>query len=146
MAASQLGYTPGSGANVATDQDGGGAHHQKALIEHLQSGVPAPVSETYPLPIRSQSLDVLRRIAALLKPLQQITGGGSNRLSLDVNNIAGGTVTTVSTVTTVTTVTTCSTVSNVAASTLTNVANVWAFDQAKAMSRQAYNSGIRARI
>jgi len=135
MAASQLSYTPGSGADVATDLDAGGAHHQKALIEHLQDGVPTPVTELAPLPIRSQSLDVLRRIAALLKPLQQITGGGSNRLSVDVNAV-----------TTVTTVTTCSTVSNVAASTLTNIANVWAFDQAKAMSRQAYNSGIRARI
>jgi hypothetical protein len=140
MAASQLSYTPGSGANIATELDSGGAHHQKALIEHLQGGEPTPVTEDAPLPIRSQGLDVLRRIAALLKPLQQITGGGSNRLSLDVNNITGGTVTTV------TTVTTCSTVSNVAASTLTNIANVWAFDQAKAMSRQAYNSGIRARI
>jgi hypothetical protein len=90
----------------------------------------------------SQALEVLRRIAGLLKPLGVVTGG-SNRLSVDINNITGGTVTTVTGVTTVTTV---STVTNVAASTLTNVANVWAFDQAKAMSRQAYNSGIRARL
>ena len=136
--ADNLGYTPGTGATVATEEVAG-VHHQKVLIEHggADGVTPTAISEIDPLPIRSQALDVLRRIAALLKPLQQITGGGSNRLSLDVNNITGGTVTTVTTV---------STVTNVAASTLTNVANVWAFDQAKAMSRQAYNSGIRARI
>ena len=99
-----------------------------------------------PVPVEAQSLTILQRIAALLKPLQQVTGAGSNRLSVDVNNITGGTISTVSTVTTVTTVTTCSTVSNVAASTLTNIANVWGFDTAKAISRQAYNSGIRARL
>lgn len=88
-----------------------------------------PISETNPLPVSSQPLDVLRRIASLLKPLQQITGSGSNRLSIDINS---GTVTTVTTVTTL--------------SSITNLANVWTFDQAKAISRQAYNSGIRARI
>ncbi len=96
-----------------------------------------------PVPVESQALTVLQRIAALLKPLQQITGGGSNRLSIDINS---GTVTTVGAVTAVTTVTTVSTVSNVAASTLTNIANVWGFDTAKAISRQAYNSGIRLRL
>lgn len=91
-----------------------------------------PISETNPLPVSAQTLDVLRRIASLLKPLQQVTGSGSNRLSVDINS---GTVTTVTTVTTVNTL-----------SAITNLANVWTFDQAKAISRQAYNSGIRARI
>jgi hypothetical protein len=135
---------PGSGGDIYAADDVSGIKFQRIKLSLGEDGeYDGDISSENPIPIRSQGLEVLRRIAALLKPLQQITGGGSNRLSLDVNNIVGGTVTTVSTVTTVTT---CSTVSNVAASTLTNVANVWAFDQAKAMSRQAYNSGIRARI
>jgi hypothetical protein len=96
----------------------------------LQDETGEAVNDANPLPIEAQALDVMRRIASLLKPLQQITGNGSNRLSVDVNSavISSGTV------------------SNVAASTLTNVANVWAFDQAKAISRQAFNTGIRSRI
>jgi hypothetical protein len=140
--ADNVGYTPGSGAVVAAD-DIGGVLHQRVKVGVGGDGEAVDISQTNPMPVGAQALSVMQRIAALLKPLQQVTGGGSNRLSIDVNS---GTVTTVSTVTTVTTVTTCSTVSNVAASTLTNVANVWAFDQAKAISRQAYNSGIRARI
>lgn len=93
-----------------------------------------PITDTNPFPVTpvSQGLTVLQRIAALLKPLQQITGGGSNRLSVDVNTITSGTIGTVSTVTTV--------------SSLTNFANVWTFDQAKAISRLTYNQGIRSRV
>ena len=145
--ADNLGYTPGSGANVATEEVGG-IHHQKVLMEHggADGVTPTAVSELDPLPVRNQGLEILRRIASLLKPLQQLTGGGSNRLSVDVNSGSVAVTGTLTTVTTVTTVTTCATVSNVAASTLTNIANVWGFDTAKAMSRQAYNSGIRARL
>lgn len=94
-----------------------------------------PINETNPFPVTpiAQGLTVLQRIAALLKPMQQITGGGSNRLSVDVNSgsvaIASGTVTTVTTV-----------------SSITNYANIWSFDQAKAISRLTYNQGIRTRI
>ena len=56
-------------------------------------------------PAEEGSLSLLRRIFQLLKPLGIISGNGSNRLSVDINNISGGTVGTVSTVTTVTTVT-----------------------------------------
>jgi hypothetical protein len=79
-------------------------------------------------------VSLLRRIFQLLKPLSIITGGGSNRLSMDVNNIVGGTVTTVSTV---------------SSSTTTNQVNnggVNAFDMMKAISRTAYNQGIRSRL
>lgn len=84
------------------------------------------------LNVSSEALDLLRRIAGLLRPLQQVTGAGSNRLSVDVNS---GTISTVSTV---------STVSNVAA--VSAVGGVGAFEMMKALSRQAYNSGIRTRI
>lgn len=83
-------------------------------------------------PASDDTLSLLKRIFYLLKPLGQITGAGSNRLSIDVNS---GTVTTVTTVTTV--------------STLTNAANIGGvagFDVMKSMSRTAYNTGIRSNI
>lgn len=82
-------------------------------------------------------ITLLRRIFQLLKPLGVVTGGGSNRLSVDVNSVTGA----VATVTTVTTVTTVSTVNNQA-----NMGGVSAFELMKAMSRTAYNSGVRANI
>lgn len=98
-------------------------------------------------PAEDESITLLRRIFQALKPLGQITGSGSNRLSIDVNNIVGGTVGTVSTVTTVTTVTTATNLTNLApgAGTIGPVTG-GGFELMKALSRQAYNSGIRANI
>jgi hypothetical protein len=90
-------------------------------------------------PAQEESLSLLRSIFRLLKPLGMITGSQSNRLSVDVNS---GSVTIGSgTVTTVTTVTTCASVTNVA-----NTGGVNTFDLMKAMSRTAYNSGIRSNL
>ena len=86
-------------------------------------------------PATEDTLSLLKRIFYLLKPLGQITGGGSNRLSIDINNITGGTIGTV------TTVTTCSTVTNLA-----NLGSVAAFDLMKSASRTAYNTGIRSKL
>jgi hypothetical protein len=94
-------------------------------------------------PARDEGLQLLRRIFQALKPLGIVTTP-TNRLSVDINNVVGGTLTTVGTVTAVTTVTTVTTVAS-----LTNLAaigGVAGFDQAKAFSRQAYNSGVRAKI
>jgi hypothetical protein len=95
-------------------------------------------------PATEESITLLRRITQLLKPLGVITGAGSNRLSVDVNNITGGTITTVSTVTTVTTATN---LTNLVpgAGTIGPVPGA-GFDLMKTMSRQAYNSGIRSNI
>lgn len=79
-------------------------------------------------------ITLLRRIFQLLKPLGVVTGGGSNRLSVDVNSVTGA-------VATVTTVTTVGTVNNQG-----NMGGVSAFELMKAMSRTAYNSGVRANI
>ncbi len=86
-------------------------------------------------PSTEEGLTLLRRIFYLLKPLGQITGAGSNRLSVDINNVVGGALGSVGTVTTVTTVTN-----------MANIGGVTAFDHMKAMSRMAYNTGIRANI
>lgn len=116
-----------------------GKHYQRIKLIHGNDGVnDGDVSKTNPMPVEDVGLTLLRRIFLLLKPLGQITGGGSNRLSVDVNNVVGGTIGTVSTVTTVTTV---STVSN-----QTNMGGVAAFDMLKAMSRAGYVQGIRTRL
>ena len=86
MSASQLGYTPGSGANVATDLDAG-AHHQKALIEHLQGGVPTPASRDDPLPVstlRAEDLLVmLSRVVKLLESNAVVDQQQRQRITLD---------------------------------------------------------------
>ena len=86
----------------------------------------------------SDSSQTLRRIAQLLKPLSQVTGGGSNRLSVDINNVTSGTLTTVSTVSSVTAV--------AAVGSIGSIGGVYSFDMMKAQSRTAYNTGIRAKV
>lgn len=78
--------------------------------------------------------DIKQLLTVIVKPLTQITGSGSNRLSIDVNAVTG----TVSTVSTVTTVTTCGTVTN-----QTNIGGVSAFELQKATSHNTFASSIR---
>jgi len=95
----------------------------------------ASITDANPFPVTGSGLQVLQRIAALLKPLQMISGGGSNRLSVDVNSGAvsvSGSLTTVATVTTVTN--------------LANIGGITAFDPLKAASKTAYSTGIRSRV
>lgn len=95
-----------------------------------------PITEANPFPVTSQGLQVMQRIAALLKPLQQVSGGLSNRLSIDVNtgniNVAG-TVTANQGGTW--------NIANIA-----TYAGVAAFDQNRAVSRTAYATAVRSRI
>ena len=90
----------------------------------------ASITEANPFPVTGSGLQVLQRIAALLKPLQMITGNGSNRLSVDVNSgtfvVSSGTV---------------STIGNTA-----SIGGINAFDQMKSGARTAYNTGIRSRV
>lgn len=92
-------------------------------------------------PAQDESLTMLKRIFQALKPLGQITGAGSNRLSIDVNNLAGGSLATINSVNTVTTVTTTGTINNLA-----GVGGVAAFDLMKTQSRTAFNTGNRSNI
>ena len=136
MAASQLGYTPGSGANVATDLDGG-AHHQKALVEHLSGGVPTPASEATPLPVSDgHSSNLLERILQMLTaPLGYDKALGRQRGTVVVES---GTVTTVTTVTTLTTLTTLGNISAIGGYS----AQMQVFDT----NRTAWAQCVRARI
>lgn len=92
-------------------------------------------------PATEDSITMLKRIFTLLKPLGQITGSGSNRLSIDINNAANATLGTVTGVTTVTTVTTVGTVTN-----QSQMGGIAAFEMMKELSRSAYNTGIRSRL
>jgi hypothetical protein len=95
-------------------------------------------------PAEEESITLLRRIFQALKPLGQITGGGSNRLSVDINT---GTIATVSTVTTVTTTTTVTNLTNfVPGAGAIGPVTGGGFELMKATSRNAYNNGVRANV
>lgn len=84
----------------------------------------------------------LKSLIRLLKPLSIVTGGGVNRLSVDVNGVTSvATVAAVTTVTTVTTTTTVGTLSN-----QTNVGNVSAFTMQQGLLRNAYANGVRRNL
>ena len=154
-----LGVTFGTGVVDATTQRVTLASDGPAVtaLSSLDSKSPALISGRIPVvlpaggsgltnaelraeavPTADIGLVFLRQILQLLKPLGMITGAGSNRLSIDVNNLVGGNISTVSSVTNVTTV---AAVNNLGA-----VGSVAAFDTAKAMSTMAYNTGIRLKL
>lgn len=92
-------------------------------------------------PAQEESLTLLRSIFRLLKPLGMLTGGQSNRLSVDINNITTGSITASGTVTA-----NCNINANQTLANVSNTGGVNTFDLMKAMSRTAYNSGIRSNI
>jgi hypothetical protein len=115
------------------------AFFEKTTIADSDSKIINPATE--------DTLSLLKRIFLLLKPLGVISGGGSNRLQVEVVQPTAASLTaTVSiaaaqTLTTVTNVGTLATLSN-----QTNMGGVTAFDLVKAMNRTGYNSGIRSNI
>jgi len=80
--------------------------------------------------VNDQSIWMLRKILTLLKPLGMTTGGGSNRLSIDINALP-----------TLATVTTVGTVTNLA-----YIGNVNSFSLMKDTSRNAYANAIRGNL
>lgn len=109
--ADNLGYTPGSGATVASD-DIGGIQYQRVKIGAGEDGTAVDVSKSNPMPAVAQRTDdlveMLQRLIKISEALQVVDSSQRQRINLDT--IAAGvtlpTVTTVSTVSTVTTVTT----------------------------------------
>lgn len=138
--------TPGVDAPVATD-DIGGVQYQRIKLTLGADGInEGDVSSTNPIPVElsvpdsltqedmQEALSILRRLVILLKPLGIVTGGGSNRLSIDVNSVTGN-VAQVTLVPTVTTVGTVNTVAN-----QTNIAGITAFE----LLKSANKSGLYA--
>lgn len=144
MTASSLGYTPGSGASVATDLDGG-LHHQKTVVETLDvNGTPVPVSPTAPLSVSDVAAEDTRQsmVTLLVRMLNYLNAPMGYDKSLQRQRgtvvLESGTVTTVSTVTTVTTV-----------SSVTNIAAVGGYNaqmQILDTNRIAWAQCVRARI
>ena len=119
MTDTTLGFTPGTGASVATRTDGGGAHHQKMLVEHLVGGAPTAASPTNPVPVDAsygeliEAVEALRMaVAALTKsigyalpnlqgqPIMEARQATAANLQVTVGSIAGGqTIATVSSLT-----------------------------------------------
>jgi|694.fasta_scaffold153257_3 hypothetical protein len=99
-----LGYTPGAGASIATDEIAG-QHYQRVKPVVGIDGQAVDVSDTSPMPVRDESVFLLfkRLLNALTSP------AGYDR-ALQRQRMTG--VIESGTVTTVTTVTTCSTVTN----------------------------------
>lgn len=87
------------------------------------------------LPATEGTLAWLKSISRLLKPLSIVTGAGSNRLSVDINNITTGNLSTINSVTSVT-----------ATQNQVNMGNVAAFTMQQALLRNAFANGIRANI
>lgn len=116
--ADNLGYTPGSGATVATEEVGG-VHHQKALMEHGGSdGVtPTVATPADPMPVAVYG-ELIEAMEALRFAVQALTRSGigqampdtAARLRVALDAISGSL--TLAAVTTVTTVTTVSTMTN----------------------------------
>jgi len=131
--ADNLGYTPGSGATVATEE-AGGVHHQRVLMEAMVDGVPADISDANPLPVKDgESSNLLMRILQMLMaPLGYDKSLGRQRGTVVVES---GTVTAVTTVTTVTTL------SNIGA-----IAGYSAQMQVFDTNRTAWAQCVRSRI
>jgi hypothetical protein len=135
---STLGYTPGSGANVATQQDDAGAHHQKAVNEFVdEAGTPTPVTPDTPMPTAdgySGNL-LLRILQMLMAPLGYDKSLGRQR---STTVLESGTVTVVTTVNNVGTV-----------ATITNIAGVGGYPaqmQVFDQNRTAWALSVRACI
>jgi hypothetical protein len=115
--ADNLGYTPGSGANVATEELGG-IHHQRVIAEWMDdAGNPYNAGPSTPMPVTGagelmESLEAVRMaVQALTRTMGQMQPDTAARMRVAIDSISAGL--TLATLTTVGTVTTVSTLSNV---------------------------------
>ena len=126
----------GTGGDVIASDDIDGVKYQRIKPAFGVDGVAVDVSTENPLPVLDEAvLSLLKLLIARVQPLSIITGAGSNRLSVDVNNIIGGTLGTITQVSTVATV-----------ANQSNMGGVTAFGLMHAASRTAFNTGTRTRL
>jgi hypothetical protein len=117
--ADNLGYTPGAGAEVATD-DIGGKHHQRIKLVLGADGVSdGDVSSANPMPVQVlgeaiEAIEAMRyALQALTRTLGQMQPDTAARMRVAIDAISASlTLATITTVGTVTTVTTVSTLTN----------------------------------
>jgi hypothetical protein len=138
--ADNLGYTPGSGATVASD-DIGGVQFQRVKLVHGADGVNAgDVSLTNPYPVTLTQGEVVEALEAMRMAVQSLNRSigqsmpdVAGRLRVVVDAITASL--TLATITTVGTVTTVSTVSN-----QTQIGGLPAFEQIPALMRLGADS------
>ncbi len=112
--ADDLGYTPGSGANVATDEIAG-RHFQRVKPAIGEDGTAIDVSESNPMPVRVlgeaiEAIEAMRiALQALTRTVGQMQPDTASRMRVAIDAISASltlaTITTVGTVTTVSTLT-----------------------------------------
>ena len=113
--ADNLGYTPGSGANVAT-RDQAGVHHQKAISEWQDdAGNPYPAAPSTPFPVTGageliEAIEAMRMaVQVLTRTMGQMQPDTAARMRVALDSITAGlalaTVTTVTTVASLTNIT-----------------------------------------
>jgi hypothetical protein len=134
-----IGYTPGTGANIAADEIAG-VFHQRLKLSIGEDGTAVDLSKSNPMPMEAQRVeDLLVMIGRLLKILESngvVDIAQRQRITLDAIT-AGLTLAVVSTV-----------------GTVNNVANVSAQTSMAGMdremyiniARQAYASSIRSQL
>lgn len=138
-----LGYTPGSGANIASDDIGGIQHQRIKMVLGADGVSDGDVSASNPLPAKAvrveDLLGLLERLVKISESLQVVDSAQRQRIRID-DITTGLTLATVSTVTTVSTV---SSVTNVAAQTALAGMDREMYIN---ISRQTYAEAIRANL
>lgn len=136
-----LGYTPGSGASIATDNVGGKHYQRMKVVTGPDGTVTGDVSPSNPLPTTDAAvLDALLRLLNMTRyPQGYDTTLNRTRGTVVVESgtigsatIASGTITTVTTVTTV--------------AGITNFGNYTAQQAQDAWNRSAWFDTVRVRI
>lgn len=141
--ADNLGYTPGSGATVATEEVAG-IHHQKTLLEHggADGLTPTVATPTDPMPaaLYGEAIEAIESmrfaVQALTRTVGQMQPDAAARMRVAIDAISASlTLATITTVGTVTTVTTVSTLTN-----QTQIGGNAAFEQIPALMRLGADS------
>ena len=140
-----LGYTEGSGRQVAALRDAGGFDHQKALVEFEGADTePRKVSAASPMPVEAygelvEAIEAMRMaVQAMTRTIGLMQPDAAARMRVAVDAISSGL--TLATVTAVGTVTTVNTVTNQA-----QMGGLSTQDQVPALMRMAANS-LRSNI
>jgi hypothetical protein len=142
--ADNVGYTPGTGTTIATD-DIGGVQFQRIKPAIGEDGSAVDVSMSNPMPsVANQSDDLLRMLSRLVKILEcnaVVDQQQRQRITLDA--ITGSL-----TLATVTTVGTVTTVSNISAGTLTNIVANAGMDREQYINiaKNTYANSLRSKL
>jgi hypothetical protein len=138
MSYTPLGYTPGSGANVATDTISGAAFQRVKLAYGDENSV-TDASATNPMPMAAygeliEAIEAMRmEMHSLVRTIGQATPDTAGRLRVLIDSISASL--TLATITTVTTVSTVTTLTN-----QTQLGGNPAFEQIPALMRVAADS------